>query len=76
MIPLRIWKADSEDSMREWVIPDEEDRWYPPTNERVPIKIHPQAQDRLSHLLWHDPRFQAIGYSQFIMMALDLFEEK
>lgn len=50
-------------------------RWVPPTKDRVPINIHPEARDRLHNVLMTDYRFHGMGYSQFIMMALDLLTQ-
>ena len=46
--------------------------WTPPSSERVPMNVHPEARDRLKQTLMNDGRFHGLGYSQFIMMALDL----
>ena len=50
-------------------------KWIPPSNERIPINIHPEARDRLTHNLNYNPRFAGIGYSQFVMLALDFLTE-
>ena len=44
--------------------------WTPPSEDRVPILIHPDAKQALIDLLVYDERFQGVGYSQFIMQAV------
>lgn len=46
-------------------------RWKPPSKDRVPINIHPDARERLRNALMDDPRLHGVGYSEFIMRALD-----
>ena len=45
------------------------DRWTPPSWDRVPINIHPDAREALRKLLM-TPEFQGVGYSEFIMNAV------
>jgi hypothetical protein len=45
-------------------------RWVPPSKEREPILIHPEARKRLSNLLYHEPLMQGVGYSEFVMRAV------
>jgi hypothetical protein len=44
--------------------------WRPPTDERVPINIHPEVRDMLHHLLMHEFAGTGVGYSAFIYRAV------
>lgn len=49
--------------------------WMPPTTQRVPMRVHPEARDALNALLYHDERFHTCGYSSFIMAAVKAARE-
>ena len=44
--------------------------WKPPTQDRVPINIHPTVRDRLNNLLYNNPNFHGVGFSEFIEAAI------
>lgn len=49
-------------------------RWTAPTEERVPIEIHPIVRTELRALLMGDPNLRGVGYSEFIMRAIRQWE--
>lgn len=44
-------------------------RWVEP-GERVPINVAPSARQALRDLLW-EPEMRGVGYSEFILRAVD-----
>lgn len=48
--------------------------WKPPSDERVEIKIHPHARLALSNLLLYEPSLRGVGYSEFIMAAVESYK--
>lgn len=45
-------------------------QWLPPTTDREPVLIHPDAKSALRALLVNEPEYHEMGYSEFIMRAV------
>lgn len=50
-------------------------RFVPQTEERTAINIAPEAKDALRALLIQNERLQAVGYSEFINRAVEVFDD-
>jgi hypothetical protein len=48
---------------------------FPGDQRREPILVHPEVRDRLVNLL-HRDEMRAVGYSEFLIRAIDLAEEE
>ena len=51
-------------------------RWTPPTTERQKIMVHPMAVEALVALLMYDPEMQGVGYTEFIMRAVEAAKDE
>lgn len=63
-----------KDAMRLRVIFTAANRWRPPTSERQPMNIHADVRVRLRRFCNETMKGTGVGYSEFIMAALEAHE--